>query len=150
MSSLKQFKRDKSKVDGVWFGKELFEPNPDGTYPEFLIAPAHKSNDKFVKAQVKWRRDNQRLYLRRNADIHELSEKGLEYAFRVGCVRNWRNFQDDEAVQIPFDLEHVNYYMDEYHDLHDALVEFAYDRHNYIEEAVEAVKGESLSTTSGA
>jgi len=149
VSSLAQFKRDKSKVDGVWFGKEVFEPNPDGTYPEFLIAPAHKSNKAYTKAQVEWRRKNQRLYMRRDADIHELSEKSLEHAFRVACLKRWRNFQDDDQSLIDFTKQNVDFYMEEYHDLHDALVEFAFDRRNYIEEAVESIAEESSSTTSG-
>lgn len=142
MSSLAQFKRNKQKVvHGVWVGKDIFDPNPDGTVPEFLIGAAHKSNPKYQQAVIKWRKRHPRMF-RGGADVQVEIEKMQRYGLMHGCVFDWRNFQDDDQKPIVFDLGAVQFYLNEYPDLADALLELAQDKASFLEEEVEDIKGE--------
>lgn len=149
MSSLKQFKRSKERtLNGVWAGKDIFDPNPDGTTPEFLLGAAHKSNPRYSQACAKWRSRNPRMY-RAGGDLQSEVEKMQRYGLRYGCIFDWRNFQDDDHKPIPFDLGAVQFYLTEYPDLEDALLELAQEKATFMEGAVEDIKGESLTITSG-
>lgn len=150
MSSLAQFRRSSRKVEqGIWVGKDIFEPNPDGTVPEFLLGAAHKSNPKYQAAIVQWRKDNPRIYRSQSADLQGEVEKMHRHGLIYGCVYDWRNFQDDDHQPIVFELEKVRFYLTQLPDLADILLELAQNRGSYLEGAVEDIRGEQLNTTSG-
>ena len=143
MSSLKQFRQDHTKaVEGVWVGKDIFDPNPDGTTPEFLIGAAHKSNPKYEHAVLKWRRRHPRMYRSQSVDLQTEMEKMHRYGLIHGCVFNWRNFQDDDQKNIPFNFGAVSYYLTEFPALADALLELAQEKATFLVEEVEDIKGE--------
>lgn len=143
MGSLSQFRRNSAKDrDGVWVGKGLFDPNPDGTTPEFKIRPAHKNNNEFQIAQAAWRRKHPRMLRSRKVDLTAESEKMLKHAFGEACLVKWRNFKDDEEHEILFDKKAVHEYLRDFHDLYETLYELAAEAGTFLEEEVEDMKGE--------
>ena len=143
MGSLRQFRRDNSKaIEGVWVGKGIFDANPDGTVPEFLLGAAHKSNPKYQHAVIKWRRKNRRMYTSQAVDVQTEVEKMTRYGLINGCVFSWRNFQDDDNKNIPFDFPAVKYYLTEFPELADVLLELAQEKATFLDEEVEDIKGE--------
>ena len=142
MSTFKQFQRSESKIkQGVWVGKGIFDPNPDGSQPEVLLRPAHKSNDKYNQACLEWRRKNPRMY-RGRSDLQTEIEKMQRYALERACVYSWRNFQEDDGADIPYDHATMVGYLRKYPDFADVLIECASEQGLFLEDEIKDMKGE--------
>lgn len=140
--SVSQFQRDERKdAEGIWVGKDIFDPNPDGTFPEFKIRPAYRSNAEWKQAQVEWRRKNPRVFRSRGVDYQSESEKMAKYAFIKACLKDWRNFYDKHGKPIPFNKDNVQDRMTRLPMLYDSLVEAAGDDNQFMED-VDDIKGE--------
>ena len=140
--SVAQFRRDEKKdTDGIWVGKDLFDPNPDGTFPEFKLRPAYRSNKKWREAQTIWRRKNPRVLRSRGVDYQAESERMAKFAFERACLLDWRNFQDGKANSIPYNKENVHQWLTDLPMLYDSLAEAAGDDNQFMED-VEDIRGE--------
>lgn len=147
--SLAQFRRDeRAEKEGIWVGKQLFDPNPDGTYPEFLVRMADDSNPEYERACILWRRKNPRFY-RARGDVAAQMTAMNRYVFPRACIKGWRNFLDDDGNQIPFVGAAVVKYFDEFDELYTKLFLFAQDTSHFLKEDLDELVKESVTTSSG-
>ena len=147
--SLKQWRQSEDVIKyGKWFGKDIFEPNADGTTPEFRLRPASPDNKEYERAQLVWRRKHPKAMRRRSQDVWSASDKMLEYAFVEACVAEWRNFQEDDGSAIEYNMDNVRIYMRDYPALRRELQTLASDDGEYLEDEVNDIVGERPATSS--
>lgn len=141
LGSVSQFEGEENKVrDGIWFGKDTFRPNRDGTVPEFLIRPADRDlNASYGESLILWRRKNPRLA---DKDDDNTQIKTLKFCFMRSCLVNWRNFQDREGKDIPFNRNNMVLYMNKLPILFRKLLSVALDDGRYMKSEVDDLLGE--------
>lgn len=144
LGSISQFEHEAEAVQsGVWFGKEHFRANADGTIPEFLLLPADKDlNKKFDTLVLYWRRTNPRLINNKLTDSEEAAEKMFNYVFPRACIINWRNFKDRDGSEIPYTKENVLAYMERFPILRRKLMTAAISDATFMKDQIGDLVGE--------
>ena len=146
---LGNLQEDPNKIaKGFWVGQEIegIVQNPDGTWPEFLIRTTYRTNIAHEQAKERWKRKHAKKKRTWDLPDHALVEMG-QYAFAEACLLDWRNVQDANGKNIPFDRRLVHEYRRIMPKLFDRLSRAADEEAEDESEGFDVIVGESLNTS---